>query len=194
MSMARAVLHGIITAMTEPANITGIEKATNKSWEEWVAYLEGVGAEKLSHTEIAKRVQGKLRGHESGSWWAQSITVAYEQHIGRRKPGQDSDGYYRVAVSKTVAGTMDSAMRAWTRLVAKRRDFADVPIAKQPTTSETEKRRHWGCGLGDGSRVSVDVNDRSPGKVGVAVTHTKLDSQEAVERWRTYWKSLLNRL
>jgi len=180
--------------MTEPANITGIEKATNRSWDEWVAFLGGIGAESLSHTEIAKRVHDKLKGRESSSWWAQSITVAYEQHIGRRKPGQDSDGYFRVSVTRSVSGTMDQAMRSWTRKAAGRSEFADVTIAKAPTTSATDKRRHWGCGLSDGSRISVDVNEKPPGKAVVAVTHTKLDSQEAVERWRSYWKAMLSSL
>ncbi len=126
----------------------------------------------------------------SRSWWAQGVAVAYEQHIGRREPGQVADGTFEASVNKTMEGTMDQAMKAGIDLFDGRKEFSNQAIVKAPATTETDKRRHWGCGLEDGSRVSVDVYEKSPGKVNLSVTHTKLASSELMERWRAYWKVL----
>ncbi len=42
--------------MTKPANIASIEKATNKSWQQWLDELEENGARELSHIELAKKI------------------------------------------------------------------------------------------------------------------------------------------
>src|SRR5690606_36149235 len=93
-------------SMTKPINIESIEKATSKSWNKWVEALEGIGAKDMAHVDIARRVETMLEGSvESPGWWAQSITVAYEQHIDRRVPGQMTDGSFATSVSKAVATT-----------------------------------------------------------------------------------------
>jgi hypothetical protein len=79
---------------TKPINTAAIEKGTGRSWNEWLAFLESIGAEKLSHKQIAERVTAS--GHTSG-WWSQSIAVAYEQSIGRRLPGQVEDGTFQAS-------------------------------------------------------------------------------------------------
>lgn len=179
-------------SMTKPSNFAAIEKTTGKTWEEWVKYLEGIGAKDLPHKDIANHVRNKLKTtQENAGWWAQSITVAYEQHIGRRKPGQRNDGTYEVSATKTRPGNMDDAIKVWLFLVHGKKEFSGVAITKAPTISQTDKRRHWSCGLADGSRVHADVSEKSPGKVLLAITHEKLDSQKATEKWRGYWKSLL---
>jgi hypothetical protein len=42
--------------------------------------------------------------HGLDKWWAQTITVGYEQAWGLREPGQNPDGSH-VSASKTVSGT-----------------------------------------------------------------------------------------
>jgi hypothetical protein len=180
-------------SMTQASINPAIEKSTHQSWAEWLVCLESIDAVNLSHTEIAQRVQDKLKGtQESSGWWAQSIAVAYEQHIGRRKPGQRSDGSYQVCGSKTVDGTMDEALQAWLHLVDGKQEFSGIAIAKAPITSSTDKRRHWGCGLSDGSQISFDVNQKTPEKTLVAITQTKLNSEEDAARCQVFWKNLLD--
>jgi hypothetical protein len=89
---------------------------------------------------------------------------------------------------------MDSAMQLWLKVFDDRIEFANTPIVKLPTMSQTDKRHHWGCGLEDGSRVSVDTSPKSPEKVILVISHTKLEGPEALERWPTYWKTLLESL
>ncbi|TKT82564.1 hypothetical protein [Aquamicrobium sp. LC103] len=175
-------------AAARPINTAAIEKGTGKTWQAWLVFLEEIGAAELSHTEIARRVGDT--GEASG-WWAQSITVAYEQHIGRRLPGQDGDGSFQLSVTKTLPGTMDEAMAAWQALAGRRTDFSGVAIASGPRMSATEKWRRWGATLEDRSRVIASVNQKTPDKAGFAVTHQKLASAEAAEVWRAFWKDFL---
>ena len=174
--------------MTRAMNLEAIEKATGKSWVEWRRLLERAYARELSHAQIAQKVSE----HEGvTNWWSQTIAVAYEQHIGRRRPGQTSDGKYQVAVSRTVDGTLDEALRKWLTVLAGRQKFSGVSIKGAPTTSRSGKFRYWRCGLDDGSRVSVGVSQKQPGKAVIGLTHRNLKSLEHVERWRAFWKSRL---
>ena len=169
-------------------NTAAIEKATGKSWADWLAFLETINAKDLPHKEIAQRV------HEDGGvsgWWSQGITVAYEQHIGRRQPGQDCNGEFTVSVSKTLAGTMNKALKQWLALVADRHEFSDIPISRPGEVSRTDKWRYWRCGLADGSRVNANIYQKEPGKVSIGLEHDKLESSEQVEHWRAFWKELL---
>lgn len=178
--------------MTKPSDTNAIESATNISWKEWVKYLDAANGHDLTHKEIAEIAHEKIKKLESSNWWAQSVTVAYEQYIGRRQPGQNNDGTYEVGVTKTLIGTMDQAMQTWLRIFDDQKEFADIAITKSPTTSQTNKRHHWSCGLEDGSRVSVDAYEKAAGKVILSITHTKLTTPKAKDRWQTYWKDILS--
>ena len=173
---------------TRPSNTAAIEKGTGRSWDGWLAFLESIGADKLSHKEIAERIAAT--GDASG-WWAQSITVAYEQQIGRRVPGQDGDGAFQVSTTKTFPGTMDEALDAWVALIGDRKSLSDVAITRGPETSSTEKFRYWRCGLEDGSRVGVSIYQKAPGKASIGLGHEKLESEAQVEHWRVFWKDML---
>jgi hypothetical protein len=163
-----------------------IENGTSRSWPDWLAVLQSFNAEDLSHKEIAARLQadGELSG-----WWAQMLTVAFEQHIGRRVPGQDCSGSFSVAVSKTLPGTMDSALQRWQSRMHGVRGLSDVVLTRGPDTSQTEKWRYWRCGLADGSRVNVNIYQKSADKASLGIQHEKLESEAQVEHWRAFWKA-----
>ena len=65
-----------------------IVESTGKGWNEWVETLDAWGGRDKTHAEIARYA------HELGvsEWWAQGVTVQYEQIIQRRAVGQRSDG------------------------------------------------------------------------------------------------------
>lgn len=48
--------------MTKPQNIAPIEKATHKSWEEWVRLLDDKNGRDLTHPEIVKLAYAELEG------------------------------------------------------------------------------------------------------------------------------------
>lgn len=180
--------------MTSPVNTAPLERATNRLWDEWVALLDAAGARELAHQEIVPLVIAEidLDSLYNPWWWAQGVTIAYEQHIGRRIPGQRGDGTFAGSVSKTYPGSIDDALAAWQALVAGRTEFLGLRVEVDPTSSATEKWRYWRCGLEDGSKVSVIMNASAPGKSRIAVEHSKLISPEAIATSKLWWRELLS--
>lgn len=172
---------------TRAMGTEAIANGTGREWSDWLAWLDGIGAKDLSHKEIARRV--KAEG--ATGWWAQYVAVAYEQHIGRRVPGQNHTGTFQVAASKTVAGSMDDAIALWKDLVEGVSSFDGVSLASEPRASETEKWRHWRVDLADGTRVMASATDKAGGKSTLTVTHEKLAARDDIERWRPFWKDFL---
>jgi hypothetical protein len=174
--------------MPRAMNTQAIEKATGKSWDEWLKVFEGMKARDLPHKEIVLKI---IDVGGVTPWWAQMITVAYEQHIRRRIPGQRSSGKFQVTASRTVDGTLDAALKGWLRVTAGRREFLKVPIARPATISPKGKYIYWRCGLANGSRLDMSIYERAPGKTVIALGHENLASLKEIDRWRTFWKSQL---
>jgi hypothetical protein len=173
------------------SNTEAIARGTGRSWPEWLAFLEAIGARELDHREIAHRV--RETGDASG-WWAQAIAVAFEQHTGRRAPGQDGDGSFAFTVTKMIEGELDAALARWCALMDPRRELDGVELARPLETSRSAAWRYWRCALADGSRVSATLHAKAPGKAGLGVGHERLGSPADAERWRAFWKDLLKRL
>src|SRR5690606_38785401 len=96
----RASIPCTVMAATRPVPTAPFSEKTGRDWAGWLAFLDEIGARDMPHGEIAARV---LATGDASAWWAQSITVAFEQHIGRRRPGQRSAGTYEVSANRTVA-------------------------------------------------------------------------------------------
>jgi hypothetical protein len=171
---------------TRKQDTAGFLKATGRSWEGWIGFLDSIGAADMSHTTIARRV------HETGfanGWWSQGIAVAYEQHIGRRKPGQRSTGDFEASLTKTLAISREEASAAWLALVDGQDRFGGVGASGEPTTSVTPKRSYWRVSLADGSRVVVAVEAKGPDKAMIALQHAKLETEDRIGHWRKFWKA-----
>ena len=77
-----------------------VAKATGRDWEQWLAFLDGLGAQKMSHKEIVALVAGP--GELNSGWWQQSVSVGYEQARGLRIVGQTSTADFQIGVQKTL--------------------------------------------------------------------------------------------
>ncbi|MFC4874361.1 hypothetical protein [Negadavirga shengliensis] len=165
-----------------------IKKATGKTWSYWFDYLDRINAGQFSHKEIADKLH-ELDGVTG--WWAQTITVEYERKIGRREVGQTCEGDFQASASKTLPGTMDHVFFLWQEFVRDMDRFNHVAYDSVPQLSETQKWRYWRVNLKDGSRVSIIINQKSEGKVLLAVNQEKLTDAKAVEDWKAYWKTQL---
>ncbi len=191
--------------MTKPSNIESIEKATGKSWPEWLKLLDKAGARQMSHPEIVHVVYEHLvksgvfddsvanqKGRQNSSgWWSQGVTVAYEQHVGRRQPGQRADGSFEISVTKVLGDSMDDVMKWWTDRVKTMYSFNGVKLDGEPRISVTPRAHNWRADLADGSKLLVVASERSTGKAMISVTVEKLTSAKAAESWRTFWKQFL---
>lgn len=174
--------------MSQAISESAVLKGTGKSWPLWCALLDGAQAHALSHKDIAAWLASE---HGASHWWAQMLSVNYEQHIGRRVMGQDCTGKFRVSASKTMNVSMDDALSVWVQAMQGRSEFSDIAISRGPDISHTDKWRYWRCGLADGSAVSVNIYEKAPGKSALSVEHSKLESEVQVEHWRAWWKALL---
>ena len=74
--------------------------ATGRGWDEWVEFLDGLGAAEMSHKEIVALAAGP--GGLSSGWWQQSVAVGYEQARGLRVVGQTSGADFQIGVQKTL--------------------------------------------------------------------------------------------
>jgi len=175
--------------MTKPMNIAAMEKHTGKAWSEWVTLLDAAGGRGMPHNEIAI-VVNKIVNH---GWWAQGIAIAYEQHIGRRKPGQKSDGTYEISVSKTLDIAMNLLMDAWADFSASDKDIQKM-IAGSPRISGTDKRMNWRAKLKDGTNIAVTAEPRSNGKSAIIIVQSKLAEESDMEKSKTFWKAKLDKV
>lgn len=178
--------------MTKSINTESIEKASGESWETWVHKLDRAGARELSHAELAKLVNGQLEGVESGGWWAQGITVAYEQHIGRRVPGQLANGLFELAVSKSVARSRDVLFPVVVKWFEGKRELSGEEPLK-PRSTETPKRSNWRCDFADGSKFAATVEENGE-KSKLVLSHTAVPTKEEADTWKTYWKGIADEL
>ena len=165
-----------------------IEEGTGRSWADWLAFFDRIGAPELDHAAIAREVEAE--GHATG-WWGQAVVIHYEQLMGRRVEGQTGDGKFAANASRTVPGDLDAGLERWLALVAADDAFVGVPLDAEPSTSATKKWRYWRCPLVDGSRLQVTVSAKDGGKVVVAVQHERVGSLEDRDRWKAYWRGRL---
>ncbi len=77
-----------------------LKEKTGCKWARWVHALDYYGADKMSHTEIAKLVHEK---YEIDGWWSQTVAVGYERIKGLRARGQQRNGTFQISKSRTYS-------------------------------------------------------------------------------------------
>lgn len=179
--------------MTKASNIASIEKGTGKKWDDWLELLNKADAKTLSHLEISKLIESQLQGVvDSPSWWAQSVTVAYEQATGRRVPGQLANGSFELAVSKSVSKSRDMLFAQAVEWFESRR-VLDGKEYDNPRQTTTPTRSNWRCDFADGSKFAVTVEGDDE-KSKLVLSHTNVSTQESADRWKVYWASVAETL
>lgn len=163
---------------------------TGRRRHEWHDLLDDAGAMQWPHARIARWLADE---HDVDGWWAQGLTVGYEQARGLRLPGQRPDGTFEAGVSVTLP-LPAAAATAWCTdpdLVTR---WLDVVPEVRGATEGTSVRWTWT----DGSRVHVGLTalpDSSSGpRCRLAVTHRGLASADAVPAIKAAWSERLQRL
>lgn len=175
---------------TRPSNLTALEQGTGRSWDDWLAYFTSIGAKDLDHTEIARRIHADGLATE---WWAQGATVAFEQHIGRRLPGQRADGSFSASASRTVPAGREEAFARAEEVV---RGSADRLGLTGLRTSVTAVRSYVRASGPHGEKFSVAVEGagESGEKSKAVVTLDALAAPEGAETWRGIGRDLLKEI
>jgi hypothetical protein len=179
--------------MATNSRIKPIERATNRSWDEWLKFMDNIAAKQLNHHEIATKVLEELDGKiDNIGWWAQSVTVAYEQYIGRRIPGQRPDGTFQTSVSKATQHSMQELMDKWVDFA--RGDEAVLAlIADDARVSGTDKRITWRTKARDGSEIRVTSEPKKDGTASIIAVQMGLETNELNLEAKSTWSSILER-
>ncbi|GAB3666564.1 hypothetical protein [Streptomyces sparsus] len=162
-----------------------VRKRTGRGTDEWFTLLDAWGAGALAHTEIARRL---VEVHQVDGWWAQSITVAYEQARGLRAPGQRTDGTFSVSATKTVAVPAERLHQAFADEHLRAQWLPDASIRVRTATPPRSFRADW---EEDGTRIVVGLVTKGDGRAQVAVQHIRIPNAEAAGRIKTYWRERL---
>lgn len=179
--------------MTERQRVGSVERGTGRPWETWLTFLDDLGAAELDHSAIAAAVLRELDGIvDSAAWWAQSVTVTYERHIGRRLPGQRADGTFQTSVSRSSGLPMTELMDRWAAFTT-RDDEVRGLVVGEAKVGGTERRLTWRARAVDGTRVVVTSEPKKDGTASLVATQSSIREAEANDAARERWTRVLDR-
>lgn len=140
-----------------------LKAATGRTRADWHEVLDAVGAREWKHPAIATWLQDE-QGVDG--WWAQGITVGFEQAIGRRLPGQTADGTFSVSVTKTVNNTRESVVEGVLTMLT---DHLGEPSTLSPDSLYATAR--WKA---DGHTTVAAIAEPKSGKTIISLTRAKI--------------------
>jgi hypothetical protein len=164
-----------------------IKEKTGCAWDRWVYALDRLGADKMSHRDIAAIVRDK---YKVGPWWSQTVTVGYERIKGLRARGQRRDGSYEATKSRTFNAPVAKLFKAWEDARLRRRWLNEPKVKVRTATAPKTMRLDWT----DGSILEVGFTAKGRAKSSVAVAHTKLADRETADRLKAEWSERLDAL
>ncbi|RRS01630.1 SRPBCC family protein [Glycomyces terrestris] len=169
-------------SMSDQALIEG----TGADWKTWLALLDERGAAELGHTAIARMLVSEF---EIDGWWAQSITVGYEQERNLREPGQRPDGTFSASASKTVAAPIGSVFEQLADPELQAAWLDGIELSQRSASPPKSVR----FDASDGTQVYANLTAKGD-KTAVGIEVAKLESAEAAAAAKAAWKDRLGRL
>jgi hypothetical protein len=155
---------------------------TGRTWDEWFALLDAWGGAERPHAEIARWLSDE---HEVGGWWAQGVTVAYEQARGLRAPGQRRGGLFEAGASKTVAVPVDRLYAAFADPDLRERWLPGATLEVRTVHPGRSIRADWEDGS---TRLVIAFTARGEAKSQVALVHQRVPDAETAERLKAFWR------
>lgn len=107
--------------------------------------------------------------------------MAYEQHIGRRIPGQRPDGTFRMSVSKSTTLGMQLLMERWKAFATEDEAVQDMALA-DVRVSGTDRRITWRTKGFDGSSVIVTSEPKKNGTASIVAAQIGLPTSRRTPR------------
>jgi hypothetical protein len=141
----------------------------------------------LNHQQIVAYLREQ---HQTPAWWAQMMTVGYEQALGLPRKHQKTDGK-EVSVIKTVQAKLHVLFHAWADEAARSKWFPRRKFTVRKAAPNKSLRLSWGDGQ---SRVEVNFYARGEAKSQVTCQHRKLAEPADVEKMRAFWAKALQTL
>ena len=175
-------------------------KKTGHGLAHWFAVLDTFGAVEKGHTAAARHL---YEDHKVDGWYAQGITVSYERARGVRAANQRCDGAFEVSASKTVTASTKQLVKAF-KDARERQGWigeADPKLAEALVKGLADKKSKGVVVRPDGlvrfrykwndTTVQFYMAPKPGGKFIVSVQHMKLANSDAVETYRSQWKTAL---
>ena len=123
--------------------------------------------------------------HGVDGWWAQGVTVAYEQARGLRAPGQRRGGLFEVSASKTVAVPVERLYEAFADPDLRERWLPGATFELGTVHPGKSIRADWDDGS---TRLVVGFTARGDAKSQVALVHQRIPDAGTAEQLRTFWR------
>lgn len=162
-----------------------LQRTTGRDRDGWFAVLDAWGAADRPYRETAGWLQDE---HGLSAWWAQKITVEYEEARGVRAPGSRGDGTYTVTASKSVAAPAQRLYEAFADPTVRGRWLPNAAVRERTMRPGRSARFDWGDG---GERVSVTLVPSGATKTQVGVEHARLPSEAAAAEAKAAWRDRL---
>lgn len=165
-----------------------VAERTGKSWEEWLAILDDKAAIELPHTAIARWLHNAFA---LDGWWAQTITVGYEQARGLRDKHEKPTGF-EISRSRTMASTPEQCFTAFSNSKLRKRWLAGAPALEVRTADKAKSIRFsWGD---RGSWFEARLYSKRQGRTVVTIQHGNLSSGAEAMHLQSWWGEALDRL
>ena len=155
---------------------------TGRAWDDWFALLDAWGAAERPHPEIARWL---VEEHQVGGWWAQGVTVGYEQARGLRAPGQRRGGLFEVNASKTVAVPVDRLYAAFADPALRERWLPGAAVEVRTARPAKSLRANWEDGS---TRLVVAFTARGDAKSQVALVHERVPDAGTADKLKAFWR------
>jgi uncharacterized protein YndB with AHSA1/START domain len=174
-------------AFEPPTSEAAVTTATGHGWQEWFVLLDAWKASSRPHPQIARWL---VTEHGVPGWWAQSVTVAYEQARGLRSPGQHADGW-SVSATKTIAVPVERLFDAFQDETLRERWLPGAQLRLRTATAPRTARYDWEDGS---SRVVVGFTGLDTAKSRVAIQHERLPDADTAEAMKVWWRERVTAL
>lgn len=162
-----------------------VVSATGRPMAEWFELLDEWGATNQKHREIARWLADE---HGVDGWWAQSVTVSYEQERGMRAPGQRADGFFAVSASKTVAVGVDELYEAFADEEIRGRWLGDHEMTAGKVRPGTSITAGW---EDRATRLTIAFVSKGEAKSQVALEHGRIRTAAEADELKTFWREKL---
>jgi uncharacterized protein YndB with AHSA1/START domain len=174
------------SAATSRIGNEALKEKTGKTWREWFEVFDKAGAQTLIHKDIVAIAQSA----GLGQWWAQMVSVGYEQERGLRVPHEKPNGF-EISVSKTIDVPVGTAYMMFQDPKMRKRWLREPEVEIRKATMNKSLRITW---TDRKTSLSVDFYSKSANKTQVAVQHQKLESAKTARKMKDYWADQLEQL
>jgi hypothetical protein len=160
-------------------------KNTGRTWDEWFKLLDKWGAKNKRHPEIARWLSEE---QQVDGWWAQSVTVAYEQERGMRAPGQRADGTYSVSASKTVDVPVEALFEALHDEEMREQWLGEFEFNVRTARPGKSMTAEW---EDTSTRLSLGFYSKGDGRSQIALAHEKIADPQQADELKAFWRDRL---